>query len=33
VFGKEIVNLISYSYHLSGPWSDPKLKVLTTDKP
>jgi uncharacterized protein (TIGR02099 family) len=27
VFDREIVNLISYSYQLSGPWDSPTLKV------
>ncbi len=28
LFGKEIVNLVSYSYKLSGPWTEPELTTL-----
>jgi uncharacterized protein (TIGR02099 family) len=28
LFDKNIVNLISYKYHLTGPWSDPQLSVI-----
>jgi len=28
LFGKNIVNLISYKYHLTGPWQDPQLTVI-----
>lgn len=28
VFDREIVDLISYSYQLTGPWNDPRLNVL-----
>jgi uncharacterized protein YhdP len=28
LFDKEIVNLISYQYALTGPWDDPKLNVI-----
>jgi len=28
LFGKEIVNLISYSYKLDGPWDEPQLKFV-----
>lgn len=28
VFDREIVNLISYSYQLKGPWDNPQLSVL-----
>ena len=31
IFDRELVNLISYSYQLSGPWENPRLKVLTPD--
>jgi uncharacterized protein YhdP len=31
IFDRELVNLISYSYKLSGPWENPRLKVLTPD--
>jgi len=29
LFGKNIVNLISYTYNLTGPWNDPQLRVVT----
>lgn len=29
LFDREIVNLISYQYALTGPWDSPKLKVVT----
>jgi len=28
LFGKEIVNLVSYNYSLSGPWAEPELKTI-----
>lgn len=28
LFDREIVNLITYSYQLTGPWDDPKLNIL-----
>jgi len=28
LFGKNIVNLISYTYNLTGPWDDPQLTVV-----
>ncbi|GAB4295060.1 MAG: hypothetical protein Kow0083_08030 [Methylophaga sp.] len=28
VFDREIVNLISYRYQLTGPWTDPKLSIV-----
>jgi uncharacterized protein YhdP len=28
LFGQEIVNLISYSYKLNGPWDDPQLNFV-----
>ncbi len=28
LFDKEIVNLISYSYKLTGPWDEPKLNIV-----
>jgi uncharacterized protein YhdP len=28
VFDREIVDLISYSYQLTGPWTNPRLNVL-----
>ena len=28
LFGKNIVNLISYKYALTGAWNDPEFKVL-----
>lgn len=28
IFDREIVNLISYSYQLSGPWDNPKLNIV-----
>ena len=31
LFDKEIVNLISYSYNLTGPWQDPDLKIITPE--
>lgn len=30
LFGKNIVNLISYSYTLTGPWDNPEFHVLQT---
>jgi uncharacterized protein YhdP len=27
LFDKELVNVISYQYQLSGPWQDPQLKI------
>lgn len=29
IFNRQIVNLISYSYQLTGSWEDPKLNVIT----
>ena len=31
LFDKEIVNLISYSYNLTGPWQDPQLSIMKPD--
>ncbi|NOQ93799.1 MAG: TIGR02099 family protein, partial [Methylophaga sp.] len=28
LFGKNIVNLISYKYHLTGPWDEPQMSVI-----
>jgi uncharacterized protein (TIGR02099 family) len=28
VLDRDVINLISYSYKLTGPWSDPKLNVM-----
>jgi uncharacterized protein YhdP len=28
LFGKEIVNLVSYNYSLTGPWAEPELKTI-----
>jgi len=28
LFDKNIVNLISYKYDLTGPWNDPQLNVV-----
>jgi uncharacterized protein (TIGR02099 family) len=28
LFGKEIVNLVSYNYKLTGPWAEPELSTL-----
>ncbi len=33
LFGKNIVNLISYKYDLTGPWSDPQLTVVKSVTP
>lgn len=33
LFGKNIVNLISYSYTLTGPWDNPEFNVLQTAQP
>jgi uncharacterized protein YhdP len=33
IFDREIVNLISYSYQLKGPWANPQLNVLAPSTP
>lgn len=33
LFGKNIVNLITYKYDLTGPWDDPQLHVATSIRP
>jgi uncharacterized protein YhdP len=33
LFDREIVNLISYQYALTGPWDSPKLNVVTPKSP
>ncbi len=32
VLDRDVINLISYSYKLTGPWNDPKLNVVNPDK-
>jgi uncharacterized protein YhdP len=33
LFGKEIVNLVSYNYKLTGPWAEPELSTLRAGTP
>lgn len=33
LFGKEIVDIITYRYRLTGPWDAPEMKLKTADEP
>ncbi len=33
LFGKEIVDIITYRYRLTGPWDAPEMKLRTADEP